>query len=158
MTENPYNRLSIRCTGIVRLQIHSIRERLFESLILVDSRLLHILLRQVLEGPGFAVIGVAECVDVMAEAMCDRQQQSVVGLVAVLQGAPHLEAQTAAYQHERNVVECVRVPLAQLVRPHDRRVIQQRALTVRLGSFGESLREVGELLAEPFVDFCELVL
>ena len=80
------------------------------------------------------------------------------GWLLVFERAAHLEAEAAADQDERDVVERVRVAFAEFVGPDDERVIEQAAGAAGLGRFGEALRQVGELLAVPLVDFGELLL
>ena len=62
----------------------------------------------------------------------------------VLEGAAHLEVEAVADQHERNVVERVRIALAQFVGPDDQRVVEQAAAAARLGGLGQPLGQVGQ--------------
>ncbi len=80
------------------------------------------------------------------------------GTLLELQRAAHLEVEAVADQHERDVVERVRVALAQLVGPDDQRVVEQAAAAARLGRLGQPLGQVGELLAVPLVDLRQLLL
>ena len=80
------------------------------------------------------------------------------GTLLYLQRSAHLEVEAAADQHERDVVQRVRVALAQLVGPDDQRVVEQAAGAARLGRLGQPLGQVGQLLAEPLVDLGQLFL
>ena len=80
------------------------------------------------------------------------------GTLRVLDRPAHAEIQAVADQHEGDVVERVRVALAQLVGPDDQRVVQQAAAAARLGRLGQPLGQVGQLLAVPVVDPGQLVL
>ena len=109
-------------------------------------------LRQPRQRPLAAEVRVAEPLDVVPEAVGQREQQPVVRHLAELERAAHLEVEAVADQHERDVVERVRVALAQLVGPDDQRVVEQAAVAARLGRLGQPLGQVGELLAVPVVD------
>ncbi len=76
----------------------------------------------------------------------------------VLDRPAHLEIKTVAHQHERNVVECVRITLAQLVGPDDERVVEQAAAAARLRRIGESFCHISQLFAIPFVYLNQLLL
>ena len=52
----------------------------------------------------------------------------------------------------------MRVAFAQLVGPHDRRVVQQRAVSAGFGSFSQPLGQMGDLLAVPRVDLDEFLV
>ena len=82
-----------------------------------------------------AVVLIAELFDAMAYGVGKRQQQAIVGHFRKADGPAHVEIQAVADEHERNVIECVRIPLAQLVGPDDERVIQQAA-AAGLGRLG----------------------
>ena len=68
------------------------------------------------------------------------EQQPVVGQLRVLERPAHPEVEAVADQHEGDVVERVRVALAQLVGPDDQRVVEQAAAAARLGGLGQPLR------------------
>src|SRR5262249_5050932 len=69
------------------------------------------------EHPVAAEVRIAEPLDGVSHAVGQRQQEPVVGHFLVLERAAHAEVQAVADQHERDVVERVRVPLAQLIGP-----------------------------------------
>src|SRR5690606_9938709 len=79
------------------------------------------------QGAVAAEVGVAEADDAVAEAVGERQQEAVVVDLVVPERAAHAEVEPAADEDEGDVVQRVRVPLAQLVGPDDQRVVEQRA-------------------------------
>src|SRR2546421_398607 len=85
-------------------------------------------LRQPAQRPVAAVVGISESLEVVAEAVSQRQEQPVVRHALVLERAAHLEIEAVADHHPRDVVERVRVALAQLVRPEQQRVVEQAAI------------------------------
>ena len=112
---------------------------------------------QFMEWALATVVGVAEGFQVVAEGMGDREQEAVVGLALVINRAAHAEAEAAADQDERDVVERVGVAFAEFVGPDDRGVVEHRAGAARFGSLVEALGQVGDLLAVPLVDLDELL-
>ena len=92
----------------------------------------------------------------MAEALGDRHEQAVVGLLRELERAAGLEAEAAADQHPRDVLVRVAVALPELVRPDDGGVVQHVAPAVRLRGLLQALREESDLFGEPGVDLGEL--
>src|SRR5262245_15408221 len=104
---------------------------------------------QVLQRAFRAVVGVAEGFQVVAEGVGDREEKAVVGLAFVIDRAAHAKAEAAADQDKRDVVERVGVAFAELVRPDDRGVVEQRAGPARLRGLVEALGQVGNLFAVP---------
>jgi hypothetical protein len=74
---------------------------------------------QAREHPITAIFGVAKLLDVVAHAVGQCEQQAVVRDAFVFERAAHLEIQTVAHHHERNIGKRVRIALAELVRPDD---------------------------------------
>src|SRR5207248_1777469 len=97
---------------------------------------------EVRQRPIATEVGVAEARDGVPEAVRQRDQQAVVRDAAELERAAHAEVEAAADEDERDVVQSVRVALAQLVGPDDQRVVQQRAMAARLRSLGQPLRQI----------------
>ena len=75
-----------------------------------------------------------------------------------LQGPAHLKPEAASDHHPGDVVEGVRVAFAELVRPQNRGVVEQRARATRFGCLGEPLGKVRDLARIPGVDLRELLL
>lgn len=88
----------------------------------------------------------------MAEPVSHRHKQAVVGDAFVLERAPHLKAQASANDHKRDVFQGMTVSLSEFIGPNNRRVVEKRAVAVGLFGLGQSLGEVGDLLAVPVVD------
>jgi hypothetical protein len=74
-----------------------------------------------------AEVGVAERSMWWPKPWASDSSRRLCGDLGVLQRAAHLEVEAAADQHERDVVQRVRVALAQLVGPDDQRVVEQAA-------------------------------
>src|SRR4051794_18365993 len=69
--------------------------------------------------PRAAELAVPESLDAVPEPVGQAHQQQVVRHPRELQRPARLEVEPAADEYERDVVQRVRVPLPQLVRPHD---------------------------------------
>ena len=82
-----------------------------------------------------AELGVAKGLQVMSETMGEGKQEAIVGNVGQLERSAHLEAESAADQGERYVVERVAVAFAQFVEPDDRGMVEHGAVAARLGRF-----------------------
>ena len=95
-----------------------------------------------------AEVRVAEALDAMAHAVRQRQQQAIVRHAVVAQRPAHAEVEAVADQHERDVVERVRVALAQLVGPDDQRIVEQRAGAARFRGIGQPTGQIGQLFAD----------
>src|SRR4051794_35932782 len=102
------------------------------------------LLRQLFQRSIRTVIGISKFLDAVAEAVGERKEQPVVCHAFEISGVTHSEVErsahfeidAAAQEHERDVIERMVVPLAELVAPYDQRVIEQAAIAARLGRFG----------------------
>ena len=70
---------------------------------------------------------IAEGLELVAECVGEAEQQTVVRHAVELQRAAGLEAEPAAEQYKRNVVERVAVALAEFVGPHDGGVVKHAA-------------------------------
>ena len=70
---------------------------------------------------------LAESFETMTNGIRQRQVQPIMRHLVELEGATRLEPKPAAEQDERDVVQGVRVAFAQLVGPHNRRVIEHAA-------------------------------
>ncbi len=81
----------------------------------------------------------------MPEAMREGQQQAVVRHMRVFERTPHLEVQAVADEHERNIVQRVRIALAQFVCPDEQRVVQQAAGSARFRRFGQPFGQIRQL-------------
>lgn len=93
----------------------------------------------------------------MTEAVREAQEQSVVWDVFELEGSTHLEAETAADEDKRDVLEGMGVSFSEFVGPEDGGIVEERAVSIGFWGIGELLGEVGNLLAVPGVDFGELL-
>src|SRR3954469_3308843 len=80
------------------------------------------------ERPVSAEVRVAERLDRVAEAVRQREQKTVVRRPLELERPAGPEVEPAADEDEGDVIQGVRVSLAQLVRPDNHRVVEQRTL------------------------------
>ena len=111
-----------------------------------------------LEGAVLALGLVAEVLNLMAEGVSQRDEESIMWLTAEIVRHPHLEVRSAAQKKERNIVLAVGVPLAQFVCPHDGGMIKHRAICAGLGQTVQLGSKVGNLSGEPLVDSQKLFL
>ena len=71
------------------------------------------------------MIRISEGFDLMTKRVSKRNQQSVMFDVLVVQGTSHFEIKTVPDHDKWSVVTGVAVPFAKLIRPDNRRIIQQ---------------------------------
>src|SRR3954471_11048078 len=104
------------------------------------------------------MFGIAEGRNRMTHRVSDREPETVMRSFLELQRTTHLEIAAVPQADERDIIESVGISFAELIRPNNQCIVEERAGTRGLRCFGETPGEKGQFFREPGIDLNELLL